>query len=421
MPSPYNIPVTNRVEDTAPKPLFSHTFQAFRHRDFRLMWFGAFTSTTGTWMQLIAQSWLILTLTGSAFYLGLTEFLGQLPILLFSLVAGVLADRVERRKLLLASQYIQMTCAFILTMLLLSGWIAIWHFLLLVVVTGTAQSFGGPAYQALIPGLVRGKEVPNAVALNSIQFNLARVFGPLLAGAALASVGAAFCFAINGFSFIAVIISLYLIQATFKPEKTSKSVLKGIREGLTFVKNQEALWQLSVLGFISTFCGYPLTTLLPVFARDIFDIGVTGYSTMMACSGAGAISGALFYASLSRMRNHGRFSLYAQLIFAFLLTAFALSRYLLLSYAMLYLSGFCLMALYASITGLVQLNTTEVMRGRVVSIFMLAFRGGMPLGSLLGGYLASRFSPSLALMMGSAVLGSVALGFLISRSGVKRL
>ncbi len=235
MPSPYNIPVTNRVEDTAPKPLFSHTFQAFRHRDFRLMWFGAFTSTTGTWMQLIAQSWLILTLTGSAFYLGLTEFLGQLPILLFSLVAGVLADRVERRKLLLASQYIQMTCAFILTMLLLSGWIAIWHFLLLVVVTGTAQSFGGPAYQALIPGLVRGKEVPNAVALNSIQFNLARVFGPLLAGAA-------FCFAINGFSFIAVIISLYLIQATFKPEKTSKSVLKGSREGLTFVKNQEALW-----------------------------------------------------------------------------------------------------------------------------------------------------------------------------------
>ena len=413
--------MTDRVESTAPKTFFSHTFQAFRHRDFRLMWFGAFTSTTGTWMQLVAQSWLVLTLTGSAFYLGLTEFLGQLPILLFSLVGGVVADRVERRKLLLASQYVQMTCALILTMLVLGGWIAIWHFLLLVFVTGTAQSFGGPAYQALIPGLVRGKEIPNALALNSIQFNLARVFGPLMAGAALASVGAAICFAVNGVSFIAVIISLYLIQATFKPKKTDQSVLKGIREGLTFVKNQEALWQLSILGFISTFCGYPLITLLPVFAQDIFDIGATGYSTMMACSGAGAISGALFYASLSHMKNHGKFSLYAQLIFAILLAVFALSRYLPLSYAVLYLGGICLMALFASITALVQLTTTEAMRGRVISIFMLAFRGGMPLGNLLAGYLASRFSPSLALMMGSTVLGSVALGFLISRSGVKKL
>ena len=172
------------------------------------MWSGAFTSTTGTWMQNVAQSWLVLEMTGSAFYLGLIAFLGDLPILMFSLIGGVVADRIDRRKLLLGSQYTQMTSAFILTALVLFHRVQVWHMLLLVFVSGTGQSFGGPAYQALIPGLVKREDVPNAIALNSIQFNLARVIGPLLAGVALAAVGAAACFALNGVSFIAVIISL---------------------------------------------------------------------------------------------------------------------------------------------------------------------------------------------------------------------
>ena len=401
--------------------LLRRTLQAFHYRDFRRMWFGAFTSTTGTWMQTWAQAWLVLTLTNSPFYLGLTEFLSQVPVLLFSLIGGVLADRIDRRKLLLGSQYGQMTCAFLLAFLVYAGWIKVWHFLVLAFVVGTAQSFGGPAYQALVPGLVNRQDVPNAIALNSIQFNLARTVGPLLARFTLVYAGAAFCFLANGASFIAVIVSLYLIQATFAPPKTEESVVEGMREGFFFIKKQGALWQLSVLGFVSTFCGIPMWTLLPVFARDILDTGASGYSTMMSIAGAGAVSGALFYATVSRMERRGRFTLRVQLIFALLLAIFSLSRNLTLSYAVLFLAGICMISLFTSITSLVQLATVEEMRGRVMSIFMVSFRGGMPLGSLVVGYLASQWSPTLALLAHSALLGSIALGFLVSKSGVKEL
>ena len=172
-----------------PFGFFERTFQAFGYRDFRLMWAGAFTSTTGTWMQNVAQSWLVLEMTGprSAFFLGLLGFLGDLPIMLFSLIGGVIADRIDRRRILLGSQYVQMTCAFILTLLVYFKVVHIEHMMVLVFVAGTAMSFGGPAYQALIPGLVERNVVPNAVALNSIQFNLARVVGPLIAGVTMAA------------------------------------------------------------------------------------------------------------------------------------------------------------------------------------------------------------------------------------------
>ncbi len=406
---------------TKPVGVFSRTFQAFRYHDFRLMWSGAFTSTTGTWMQQVAQSWLVLELTGSAFYLGLVGFLADVPFLLFTLVGGVVADRIDRRKLLLGSQYTQMTTALVLTLLVVFGQVRIWHILGLVFIAGTGQSFGGPAYAALIPGLVKRKDVPNAIALNSIQFNLARMVGPLLAGAVLAAAGIAWCFALNGLSFIAVIVSLYLIRATFIPEKTNETVMTGLRNGFTYMKNQGPLWQLSVLGFISTFCGIPLMTLLPLFARDVFGMGASGYAHLMAASGAGAITGALLYAAYSRRQSHGRAVLGVQIIFALLLCTFALSRILILSYVVLFLAGGCLITLFATITSLVQLNVAERLRGRVMSIFMLAFRGGMPLGNLFFGYLASQLSPTTALLVGSAVLGCTGLGVLLSSSRVKNL
>lgn len=399
----------------------SRTFQAFRYNDFRLMWSGAFTSTTGTWMQNVAQSWLVLEMTGSAFYLGLIGFLGDLPIILFSLVGGVVADRFDRRKLLLGSQYTQMTSAFILTALVLVHHVRIWYILALVFVSGTGQSFGGPAYSALIPGLVRREDVPNAIALNSIQFNLARVVGPLLTAATFAAGGYALCFGLNGVSFIAVIVSLYLIRATFTPEKTQESILAGMRNGFSYINSRGSLWQLSVLGFLSTFCGIPLMTLVPVFAKDVFHVGLGGTSYMMATSGAGAITGALLYASLSRRENHGLLALRVQIFMAILLATFALSRSLVLSHVLLFLSGVCLITLFSSITSLVQLNVTEELRGRVMSIFMLAFRGGMPLGNLVTGYLASRLSPSTALLVASVLLAATAATFLTSGSGIKRL
>ena len=399
----------------------SRTFQAFRYRDFRLMWFGAFTSTTGTWMQQVAESWVVLSLTGSAFYLGLTAFLGQVPVILFTLVAGVIADRVDRRKLLLLSQYVQMSTALILTGLVYWELIQVWHFLVLVFVVGSAQAFGGPAYQAIVPGLVDRKDLPNAIALNSIQFNLARVIGPLAAGTALALLGPALCFGVNSLSFLAVIASLWMIKASFTPVKTDDSVLRGLTEGLTFLKNRGSLWQLSVLGFISTFCGVPVITLLPIYASDIFETGATGYSTMMAVSGAGSVTGALVYASLAEVRNRGRLTLHVQVALALLITVFAVSKNLIVSYLALFMGGACLLTLFASINSLVQLDTTEEMRGRVMSVFMLAFRGGMPLGSLMAGFLATQVSAPFTLVVMSMMLGLSALAFLASPSRVKEL
>jgi MFS family permease len=419
LPQPHD--AADRVEAPKPVRLLARTFESFRYRDFRLMWFGAFTSTTGTWMQLVAESWLVLSLTGSAFYLGLTGFLGELPMLLFSLLGGVIADRMERRKMLLASQYVQMACAFILTILVYFGWVQVSHLLILVFIVGTARSFGGPAYQALVPNLVPRDTLANAIALNSIQFNLARVLGPLFAGLALATFGAAICFALNGLSFVAVIISLYLITSSFRPPPSPDSVWTDMRKGFVFVKSRGSLWQLSILGFVASFCGIPLVTLLPVFARDIFHTGATGYSTMMATSGVGAVIGALLYAGISGIHRKGHFTLRVQLVFAGLLIVFALSRNLLFSYLILFLGGICLMALFASITSLVQLAATEEMRGRVMSIFMLAFRGGMPLGNLTAGFLASQYSPSSTLVVLGLLLGATALPFIFLSSGVKKL
>jgi MFS family permease len=409
------------VPSSGSESLFSRTFQAFRYRDYRLLWFGAFTSTTGTWMQQVAEAWVVLSLTGSPFYLGLTSFLGQLPIILFTLVGGVIADRIDRRKLLLGSQYVQMGTALTLTLLIFFDWIQIWHFLVLVFVVGTAQAFGGPAYQALIPGLVEKKDLSNAIALNSIQFNLARVFGPVLAGTVLALVGPALCFGINGLSFVAVIISLYLIRATFQPQKTDESVMEGMRTGLTFVRERPAIWQLSVLGFITTFCGVPVLTLLPVYARDVFGMGSTGYSIMMTFSGIGSVTGALLFAGLGKKEGRGKLTLQVQLGMALVVMIFALSRNLILSCVALFLGGFCLMTLIASISSLVQMAITDEVRGRVMSVFMLAFRGGMPLGSLSAGVLASQFSPTLALTAMSSVLGVTALILLLSPGPIKEL
>jgi predicted MFS family arabinose efflux permease len=295
------------------------------------------------------------------------------------------------------------------------------HMMVLVVVAGTAMSFGGPAYQALIPGLVERKVVPNAVALNSIQFNLARVIGPLVAGITMAALGAAPCFFLNGLSFLAVIAGLYLIRATFQPQKTSESVLEGIRSGFSFIRKRGALWQLSVLGFVSTFCGIPLLTLLPVIAKETFHMDAKGYSYLLSVSGIGSILGALIYAGLAQRKNHGMLALRVQLVFAVLLAIFSVTRFLPLNYLCLFLCGMCLITLFSSINSLVQLTVTEEMRGRVMSIFMLSFRGGMPLGNLVAGYFASKYSPSQALFTLGCVLAATALAFLLSNSGIKRL
>ena len=403
--------------------ILRRAFAAFIYRDFRVLWFGAFASTVGTWMQKVAQNWLILDLTAtqSAFYLGLDDFLGQLPILLLTLIGGVIADRHDRRRLLLSSQYVQMATALSLAALVFWGQVTIWHILTLSFIAGLAQAFGGPAYQSLVPTLVDKKDLPNAIALNSIQFNLARVFGPLLAGVTLAVFGSALCFALNGVSFLVVILALLSLTIKHIPPTERKPLMQDLRGGLAYVRGQPAIVALTVLAFLTTFLGLPLLTFLPIFARDIFHGGVGRYSVMMAFSGVGAVVGALVVAWLGRFRHMGLTLLLVQLAFGVLITAFALSRIVWLSCLLLFLTGAALLIVFSMTASLVQLIVPDHLRGRVVSIYMVAFRGGMPLGSLVSGTAASFAGAPPVLAVNGALVALVALYFLSKSHGVREL
>src|ERR1700741_3543632 len=240
-------------------------FKAFEYRDFRLMWFGACMSSIGTWMQIVAQGWLIYRLSHSAFLLALDQFLAGIPIFLFSLIGGVVADRTERRKILLISQYIQMASAATLTILVALGLTHVWPILCLSFLSGLAQAFGGPAYQALIPTLVDREDMPNAIALNSIQFNMAVTIGPALAGQALAKLGEKWCFGLNAISFLAPIVSLSMIAARYLPEKSAESIFSSLKQGIKFVRKQNSMEALIVLAFCMTALAMPMRTYIPVF------------------------------------------------------------------------------------------------------------------------------------------------------------
>src|SRR5208283_3278680 len=282
--------------------VIGRVFRAFQYRDFRLMWFGACTSSIGTWMQIVAQGWLIYRLSHSAFLLALDQFLGGIPIFLFSLIGGVVADRVECRKVLLGSQYVQMASAGLLTILVATGHVHVWHILCLSFVSGFAQAFGGPAYQALIPTLVEKEDMPNAIALNAIQFNVAVMIGPALAGQALAKLGETWCFGLNALSFLAPIISLSILTVRFLPAKTTESMFSSLKEGIRFTRKQGSMEALIVLAFCMTALAMPMRTYIPVFVKDIFHRGPETYGNLLSLMGVGSICGSLMVAGLGNIR-----------------------------------------------------------------------------------------------------------------------
>jgi MFS family permease len=401
--------------------VFRRTLAAFSYRDFRVLWLGAFTSTVGTWMQKVAQSWLVFDLTRSSIYLGLDDFLGQLPILLFTMIGGVIADRHDRRLPLLGSQFVQMACAFTLAALVFWNWITVWHILMLSFVSGCAQAFGGPAHQSLVPTLVDRKDLPNAIALNSIQFNLARAVGPLLAGAALAAWGLAACFGLNGLSFLVVIVALMSLSVTHVPPATRQGLIEELRGGIQYARSEASIVALTVLASLTTFLTVPLMTLLPVFVGRIFGEGITEYSRMLTFHGAGAVTGALIVAWLGRFRRMGLALVLVQLGVGALFTAFAISRNLWLSYALLFLAGGSLLVVFSLTSSLIQLIVPDHLRGRVVSIYLVAFRGGMPLGALASGYAASVASAPMVLAVNGVLVFVVGVYFLVRSRGVRDL
>jgi MFS family permease len=413
---------------TPPVGTLRRTLAAFTYRDFRVQWIGACTSSIGTWMQIVAQNWLIVSLTNSSpFFLGLDAFLQQLPIILFSLVGGVFADRYDRRRTLMVSQVIQMATSGTLALLMYLRIVEIWEVLALSFVTGCAQSFGGPAYQSLIPSLVDKKDLPNAVALNSIQFNVARVLGPLAFSLTLTAFqrwgynepqAMNACFLLNALSFLVVIQTLSMLRIKHIASATTKSVRDELKTGISYVRHHENLGALIVLAAATTFLGFALLTFLPIFAQKIFHEGADTYSHLMAFSGAGSIVGALLVAWLGKYKKMGWTALVVQAVYGLLIIAFSISRIVWLSEILLFFTGAALMVVFSTVTSLVQMIAPNEMRGRVMSIYMLAFRGGKPLGSLISGWLASPLGAPMVIGINGVLLVLVAGYFLIRNHGV---
>jgi len=397
---------------------------ALAYRDFRLLWVGALLSSIGTWMQKVAQAWLIvsLTTTASAFYLGLDSFVGEVPILLFTLIGGVVADRANRRHLLIVSQCVQMTAAFTLATLVLTDNIHIWQILALSFMTGIAQAFGGPAYQSLIPSLVPKETLPNAIALNSIQFNLARVIGPIIAGYALLWFGMVACFGLNGLSFLFVIAAISALHVTHIPATGPANMRAQLKGGLQYVRNQPQLRTLTILGFFSAFLGLPLLTFLPVITKDVFQQDVGLYTQFMTLAGAGAVLGALSVAWIGKHRHMGMMLLILQAILGVITVSFSLSTTLWLSKLLLFAGGAMLVTCFSMTTSLVQLLAPQELRGRVVSIYMVAFRGGSPLGGLISGWLVTQMgSAPYVLALNGGLLTLVALFAMTRDHGLREL
>jgi predicted MFS family arabinose efflux permease len=306
-----------------------------------------------------------------------------------------------------------MATAGLLTILVATDLVHVWHILCLSFISGLAQAFGGPAYQALIPTLVENDDMPNAIALNSIQFNVAVMVGPALAGQALAKLGEKWCFGLNALSFLAPIISLSIIRARFLPLKTTESMFASLKQGIQFARKQSSMEALILLAFCMTALAMPMRTYIPVFVKDIFHRGPETYGNLLALMGLGSIFGSLMIASAGNFKRKGFVALCALICLGAGISGFALSKSVPLSGIILVLVGASMMAVFATVTSLVQLITTNEMRGRVMSVYNVAFRGGMPLGNLLSGWLVPIFTASVVLGVDGFLLVLLALYFLL--------
>jgi MFS family permease len=394
---------------------------ALTHRNYRILWFAALGSTIGTWMQKYAQGLLVYDLTKSTFYLGLDDFLSQLPILLFMLIGGVIADRHDRRWLLTMSQYVQAFSAFALAILVWTGHIHVAWIFTLSFIAGCGQAFGGPAYQAMIPSLVPKRDLPNAIALNSSQFNLSRVLGPSGGAIVLATIGTAWCFFVNGLSFFLVVIALTALQLPkHVPAVNRGAVSAELKSGLHYVRDNRVLLTLIALVTVSTFLTMPILTMLPAFANDVLTGGgrpETRLSMLMASQGLGAIVGALFVGVLGATTNLGRVLLSVQVGLGLLIAAFSLSTSLVLSMVLLFFGGIFFMALFSISFSLLQMTVPDALRGRVVSIYMVALRSGGPLGALVAGALADQFTASAVMAVNGVLLALISGGMLVFKRG----
>jgi len=392
------------------------TFAALRHRNYRLFFGGQLVSVIGTWMQMTALPYLTYQMTHSPFLLGLIGAVGTLPMLLFAIPGGVLADRVDKRRIILFTQSAAMVLAFVLAALTGLHWIRIWHIALLAALGGTVMACDMPARQAFVIEMVERDDLMNAIALNSSIFNGARALGPAIAGALLASVGAAWCFFINGVSFVAVLISLLLMRFSPRPRREiTTSPLADAVGGLRYLRTNSTVMGLAaLLGAISMF-GWSYGVLMPVFAYDVLHMGAQGLGYLMAATGVGALIGALTVASLSgyplpRLIFGGAFTMAAALI------GFSFSHTFALSILLLAGAGFGGVMFMSTANTAFQTSVPDEVRGRIMGVWGIVFAGTAPIGSLQAGILAEYLgAPTAVLIGGCATAAATAVALIALR------
>ena len=386
-------------------------FRALSHRNYRIFWLGAFLSNVGTWMQAVAQGWLVLELTNSSFWLGLDAFMATAPGFFLTLAGGVYADLVDRRRLLLFTQIVAGLAALGLATLVWTNHVTVGMILGFSFVTGSCMALAAPSYQAMTFDLVGREDLANAVALNSSQFQLSRVVGPVFAGVGFAYLGLAGCFFLNGFSFVAVVVALLMVRMdeikrplTTQTARERKSFWQDLMDGLRYVRRRPRVFSLLSIAAVTSLFGAPYITFIPVFARNIFDLGASGLAWMMGVAGAGAFFGALFLTYLGDFQRKGWFVLGGAFGFGAFLIAFSLTTNLTLSLIFLFGVGFTVVIAVALTNTSLHKLVTDDMRGRVMSMFILSFIGTMPIGNLLAGAIAERYGAPLTLAGGGVCI-----------------
>lgn len=388
---------------------FRDMVRSLRHRNFRLFFSGQLISLVGTWMQSIAQSWLVYDMTKSSLLLGTVTFAGQIPVFLLAPVGGIVADRWHRRYVVIATQTSAMILAFILAVLTLTRRVTVWEVIVLAGLMGVVNAFDLPTRQAFLVEMVGREDLMNAIALNSSMFNGARIIGPSIAGVLVATIGEGWCFFANGVSFIAVIIGLLMMQIVRQPGEAERvSPLAHMAEGFRFVRDTAPIRALLLLLGLVSVVAMPYTVLMPIFAASILHGNARTLGVLMGATGIGALAGALMLASRTGVRGLGRWVAIACASFGVSLILFSFSRWYLLSVVLLVPVGFSMMTQMTSTNTLIQSMVPDRLRGRTMAVYTMTFMGMAPLGALLSGALADRIGApwTVALGGGGAMVGA---------------
>jgi MFS family permease len=394
----------SRPKPASPGPRLSRTLRAFKHRNYQLFFGGQLISLSGSWMQSLAQAWLVYRLTGSAVLLGFVAFAGQFPVFLFATVGGVFADRHRRRRILVATQTASMLLAFVLAALTLTQWVQVWHVFVLAALLGLVNAFDIPTRQAFVVEMVGREDLVNAIALNSSMFNGARIIGPAVAGVLVATVGEGWCFFANGISYLAVIVGLLLMKIkALERIHLPGSTLASIIEGFRYVGRTGPVRSLLFLLGLISLLGLPYMVLMPIFADQILHGGARGLGLLMGASGIGALIGALSLAARSGARGLGRVVAFSAAGFGISLILFSFSRSFWLSAALLLPVGFTMIVEMAASNTLIQTLVPDNLRGRVMAVYSMMLMGMAPFGALLAGALAHHLSAPITVALGGAV------------------